>query len=1146
MSAILSVVVPFYNVEHYLDECLESIATQTLSDLEVFLVDDGSTDNSAVIAKAWVERDGRFRLIQQENRGPGLARNTGLDRIGGTYLAFADGDDIVPRGAYAALVESLESSGSDLACGGVRRLSSGQEVPSSLHDKALPPAEKRTHLRHHPQLLRDRTVWNKVYRRSFWESRGFRFPAGIYEDVALAVAAHVHAGAVDVVDDVVYLWRRRERGRGEPSTTQNREELPNLLARFEALGELRSVVSAHLPELLPELDAQVLETDLKMAVEAVTSMEQDEREVALDRIQTFLAAADLRLLKSLPVGDRLKLYLARHRRVDELCEVFALERDDLPTVKAVRKGLLRPRLYLTYPFFGDSKVKVPIDLYEVDEELELQAKVDRVAWESGRLTIEGHAYIDRLEMAAPESAKIEVELRNAKTNDAIPLAIERVARPDVTAKAGHAAVCYDWSGFTTRIDCGEGLLRKPGNWDLWVTVESHGLKRVNRVPGPVHGYLDVWMDNELRLRVPPKGGQRFQIRVNTPVARVERVVAGASGFELSCRIGSRPGSTAEVTVRGAGDLRFPVELDAEGAFDVVIPYESLLRHPHGDAPTWEIVVAGGGASSRLAGSDGLAARWIAPSGAELALECTRHGFLYATWRDARPVVDELEWDEGGGLVLSGEHARDARPSRLVVRRRRSTATRSVPLVWRGARFHARLPVAALPSQGGELPLATGLWDVLMEVEDGAVPLRVGHATLGTLSEWHVAGSHTFSVTSQEGDTLAVRSRVALGPGERGKYAQRVLREGTAARPLKRDLVLFHSYEGRQYSCNPRAVFEELRRRDVGAELVWVSRDGQFAPPEGAEVVMKGSRRHHEVRSSAGLVVSNWSQRDLEAKPDGQLYLQTWHGTPLKKLGYDLKVTPFRRAESFRWIKNDVPLWDFLVSPSAFATGIMRRAYDYRGEVLEVGYPRNDLFRAADRDERAAAVRRSLGIEPGKKVVLYAPTWRDDQHVSAGKRLFHLELDLERARQALGEDHVILVRAHYLVTDRPSFPKGNFAIDVTHYPDIAELYLISDVLVTDYSSAMFDYANTGRPMIFFAYDLQNYRDDARGFYLDFEATVPGPILEESDQVIEAIAGLPETADAFAGRYASFLRTYCPHDDGKATRRVVDRILSTGIL
>ncbi|GAA3317046.1 hypothetical protein GCM10020219_037500 [Nonomuraea dietziae] len=112
-----------------------------------------------------------------------------------------------------------------------------------------------------------------------------------------------------------------------------------------------------------------------------------------------------------------------------------------------------------------------------------------------------------------------------------------------------------------------------------------------------------------------------------------------------------------------------------------------------------------------------------------------------------------------------------------------------------------------------------------------------------------------------------------------------------------------------------------------------------------------------------------------------------------------------------------------------------------------------------------------------------------------------------------------MRAHYLVTDRPAFPEGNFAIDVTHYPDIAELYLISDVLVTDYSSAMFDYCNTGRPMIFFAYDLANYRDEARGFYFDFEAEAPGPIVGESDQVIEAIAGLRDVEDAFAGKYRS---------------------------
>jgi CDP-glycerol glycerophosphotransferase len=246
---------------------------------------------------------------------------------------------------------------------------------------------------------------------------------------------------------------------------------------------------------------------------------------------------------------------------------------------------------------------------------------------------------------------------------------------------------------------------------------------------------------------------------------------------------------------------------------------------------------------------------------------------------------------------------------------------------------------------------------------------------------------------------------------------------------------------------------------------------------------------------------------------------------------------FGRTESFAWLDYEVPRWDLLLSPNAFSTPVMRRAFRYEGEILETGYPRNDLLNDPDRELRAAAVRKRLGIPAGKKVVLYAPTWRDDDHVERGVRVFSMRLDVERARQRLAEDHILLVRTHYLVTDRAGAPDDDFVRDVSCYPDISELYLITDLLVTDYSSAMFDFAITGRPMVFFAYDLERYRDVTRGFYFDLEAEAPGPVVRSSEAAIEAVRAAERPAEA----YGRFRQRYCHHDDGRASARVVDRLL-----
>ncbi|MEK8143524.1 CDP-glycerol glycerophosphotransferase family protein [Streptomyces sp. M10(2022)] len=222
--------------------------------------------------------------------------------------------------------------------------------------------------------------------------------------------------------------------------------------------------------------------------------------------------------------------------------------------------------------------------------------------------------------------------------------------------------------------------------------------------------------------------------------------------------------------------------------------------------------------------------------------------------------------------------------------------------------------------------------------------------------------------------------------------------------------------------------------------------------------------------------------------------------PLKRIGRDLAGSPCADAAYMASMPHRAAQWSVLVSPNSFATPILRRAFGHTGEVLECGYPRNDLLYAADRDKVADTVRERLGIPEGRRVVLYAPTWREDRPKRGGRYGLDLQLDLDRARECLGEDHVLLVRRHYLVGG--SVPQSDFVRDVSRHPDVAELLLISDVLVTDYSSLMFDFAQTGRPMLFHTYDLAHYRDTLRGFYFDFENRAPGPLITTSAGVVAA--------------------------------------------
>ncbi|HXL16109.1 MAG TPA: glycosyltransferase family 2 protein, partial [Streptosporangiaceae bacterium] len=203
----ISVVVPFFNNAALLGDCLASIAAQTYRDLQVIMVDDGSTDGSAAIARAQAAEDPRFELVSQRNGGPGSARNRGVAAATGEFLAFVDADDLLPPDAYTTMLTVLDrpgpanvsgSSGSDFVSGGVLRLSAAGLGTSGLHTRAIKATRLATHISRTPELFYDISVWNKLFRRSFWDAAGLRFPEGmLWEDLVAMTKAHVLARSVD-------------------------------------------------------------------------------------------------------------------------------------------------------------------------------------------------------------------------------------------------------------------------------------------------------------------------------------------------------------------------------------------------------------------------------------------------------------------------------------------------------------------------------------------------------------------------------------------------------------------------------------------------------------------------------------------------------------------------------------------------------------------------------------------------------------------------------------------------------------------------------------------------------------------------------------------------------------------------------------
>ena len=347
-------------------------------------------------------------------------------------------------------------------------------------------------------------------------------------------------------------------------------------------------------------------------------------------------------------------------------------------------------------------------------------------------------------------------------------------------------------------------------------------------------------------------------------------------------------------------------------------------------------------------------------------------------------------------------------------------------------------------------------------------------------------------------------------------------------------IVYDSFHGR-YSDNPRALFERLRDRP-GIEHVWLA-DPPHAETFPADVptVSIDSPEAVDVLNGADLVIANTHVEVDWEKPAGTTYLQTWHGTPLKRVHHDVLWAPPGRLER---LDEDVARWDILLSPNAPSTPRLRAAFRFDGQVVETGYPRNDLLVGDLGGAVRDVVRKELGIPESATVVLYAPTWRDNERFTTREGQVPLGLDLAALSDALGPDYYVIVRTHIMMTGRSGPPAAPRVIDASLYPDVRDLYLAADLLVTDYSSAMFDFAVTGKPLLYYAYDLERFRDEIRGFYFELGPQAPGPFLEDVASLAAAVRDSGTVRTEYAEEYRRFQETYCSLEDGRATDRVLD--------
>lgn len=763
----------------------------------------------------------------------------------------------------------------------------------------------------------------------------------------------------------------------------------------------------------------------------------------------------------------------------------------------------------------------------------------------GALELSGWAHDSQRNYAGRQpQVRLSAHSASGRTSVEAAVRMESSQEPNLAARTTADEWDYAPTSFIASID--PRLLAEHGDWQLRLQVIDKEVRDegpfTRLVAAGSAGYLYPATLEGRRVLPVWRSGSGLILRVGDPVATVE-----------SCRI---DGPRVEIEVAAVDGLRAANLVSKLGSVSLLVEGRRLLAElPSLDAEAdWPQEGPGRWFDSTVLAADGLpalrhrlelvTASGVAPVEAAPGLACAGDDQELRT--ETGPSGEFWIVQSAAQLVVDDVRLIDGDQPRLAVRGRAFGAARgsTVSLVGRMEQVSAPLSIDEQGGASAELPLLISRWEqppaslvmgrYLLQASDAS-----GRRYLATCSREVIEQARKVQVgfwfryraEVVKGRQLAIQLARALADDEVGPVNQARLKAGyEQSGHTPRDLVYLETFYGRQVGCNTLAVEELIRKRRPELERVWAVSDRSVAVPEGAAGVVDGSRAWWEARGSARWVVTNdWLRVRFRHQPH-QVVLQTWHGTMFKRIGLDLAGMTSDREPMYL---EECGKWDLLVSQNPHSSDVFRSAYHWKRDLVEVGYPRNDILHTGS-DEPA---RRLLGISAAKKVILYAPTWRDD-HTDV---ITHL--DVAELAERLGDDYVVLLRGHWRplrVGDAPDM--GARAIDVSTYPNIADLFLLADAVITDYSSLMFDYSVTGKPMIFFVPDLEEYTA-SRGVYFDLAQEAPGPLVDTIEGVVESVLDLDQAKDRFAERYQAWQQRYNPWDDGHSSERAVDLLFST---
>lgn len=1031
LRPVLTVVMPVYNVDAYLREALDTVLTQSLRNLEVIAVDDGSTDTSLEILREFERRDARVRVFTQANAGQGIARNLGVSLAKAEFLTFIDSDDTVPPQALEHMVQRLQKSGSDFCVGGVRRFR-GRQYRNTVWQRTVHQTDRiGTTIDEFPAAMQDIIACNRMFRTAFWRERIGDFRAIAYEDHVPMLAAYVRATKFDVLTEITYNWRIRE-----GSTGHLKAQLQNLLDRVEVKREAHELLKAEASQFVYDVwVARCIEVDFGPFIGKALDADDEYRETLRAVYQLFTSRANDDVWDRIRVLPKIRAHLVAEGRWDDVDEAtqWFLSVHDVPPTRVV-DGVLTAVL--------------PQD----------------ASWAVG----------------LPEHL-----LRMAPLESHFEGAIQQVTWPEPVSNAGHVELT--------------GWMRHRA-LDVVDAVPAMTLALVSgdtEVPVPFE-HLVLPEANQW-APLPYAGCANAGFRARIPIADL----APGQPWQL---VGSITGQG----LTSSGSFHYPIA-GSSGA----------------DPRPRDLVVGGGGGGEKI----GVRPGWDPALG--FCLRLRAGGLLHPPKEPSGPLVEQVEI--GGDFIVIRFSGATESALRTAALGNARTRLELVEVIGDVARFSNQV------TEFGSVPHVAPSADYTLTV-NGIAP-QVGPDFASTLPVRLVESDFGLTLNLTRSNQLRIALTAAHADDELGRFNQFRLHAAYRASkaPLQRSMLLA-SYLGEFATDSQLAIDRHLAEHHPDIERIWGVAGTSTLVPDGARSVVIGSAAWYEAVATSRFHSKNIDFGAWYRTRPGQAYLQTFHGYPFKSMGLDFwRSKGWNVAEIRQAIRKVQAEWDLILVPSAECEAYYRESFLYEGPVLVAGYPRTDVLVNADAAEVRRTVLARIGVPEEKTVVLYAPTYRDSLTTKLYAAARFDELDLKLLTDALGEEYVVLVRGHnnnQREDDR--VPRAGSVVDVTDYPDINELTLAADAAILDYSSLRFDWAITGKPIVFFVPDVETYFGQRPPLF-SFEDSAPGPWARTTTEVAAALVDLAGLRDSYSTQIEKFNQRFNYLHDGRATERVLATLL-----